>query len=297
MRAFNRVVRAGGFAAAAREMGLSRSVVNRAVINLENSLGVQLLQRSTRKVTPTEVGLAFFDRSSRILADLDEAISAMTELNERPTGTLRINAPMSFGTLHLSRIVADFMRDYPDVHVELVLNDRMVDPLEEGFDLTLRVGEEASLTSLMSRTIAAANRVVCASPDYLAQHAAPTHPSELGLHRCLHYGYQESGSHWRLTGSEGARSYAIQCVMWSNNGEVLRDAALAGQGICLLPTFIVGEALQSGGLRTILPDYAAPQISLIALYPRHRHLSAKVRLFVERLEARFGERPYWDLVS
>ena len=297
MRAFTRVVDEGGFAAAARRIGLSRSVVNKAVINLENELGVQLLRRSTRQVTPTDTGLAFYDRCVRILDDVDEAITAVKELQEMPTGNLRINAPMSFGTLHLSSLVAEFMAAHPEVHVELVLNDRFVDPIEEGFDVTLRVGEASPSTSLIAREIVPAKRVLCASPAYLEQAGEPLDPTELREHRCLHYGYLDSGSQWRLVGPGGDRTYAIQCVMWSNNGDALKDAAIHHQGIALLPTFIVGDALQNGQLRTVLPDYAPPQIMLCALYPRHRHLSAKVKLFVDALEERFGERPYWDLVE
>lgn len=297
MRAFARVVEAGGFAAAAREMGLSRSVVNRSVINLENELGTQLLSRSTRRVTPTETGLAFYDRAVAILAELDDALTAVTELQERPTGNLRINAPMSFGTLHLSSVVTEFMAEHPGLHVELVLNDRRVDPIEEGFDVTIRAAEAAPSTSLITKEIVPAKRVLCASPGYVDQHGEPGDPRELKAHRCLHYGYLSSGSQWRLTGPEGDRAYAINCVMWSNNGEALKDAAVRHQGIALLPTFVVGGDLQDGRLRTILPDYAPPLLSLCAMYPRHRHLSAKVRLFVDLLEQRFGGRPYWDLVD
>ena len=297
MRAFTRVVETSGFAAAARRMGLSRSVVNKAVINLENMLGTQLLRRSTRQVTPTETGLAFYDRCVQILGDLDEAILAITELQQRPTGNLRINAPMSFGTLHLSGVIAEFMERYPDVHVELVLNDRFIDPIEEGFDVTLRAAGPDSSTSLIAREIVPAKRVLCASPGYLSQAGEPGDPVELKQHRCLHYGYLGSGSQWRLVGRDTDQTYAINCVMWSNNGEVLKDAAVAGQGIALLPTFIVGQALQEGELRTLLTDYAPPDIWLCALYPRHRHLSAKVRLFVDLLVDRYGGRPYWDLVE
>lgn len=297
MRAFTKVVENSGFAAAAREMGLSRSVVNKSVIGLENELGAQLLRRSTRQVTPTDLGLAFYDRCIQILNDFEEAVASVKELHEHPQGNLRINAPMSFGTLHLSSIAAEYMKQYPEVHVELVLNDRFVDPIEEGFDITLRIGEQTPSTSLITRSIAPAKRVICASPGYLADLVEPSEPGELRAHRCLHYGYQTSGSQWRLAGPDGERSYAINCVMWSNNGEALREAAIQDQGIALLPTFIVGEALQEGRLRTILPEYSPTEISLCALYPRHRHLSAKVRLFVEMLEARFGDRPYWDLVQ
>ena len=297
IRAFARVVEEGGFAAAARRMGLSRSVVNRAVIALEDRLGTQLLIRSTRQVTPTETGLAFYDRALGILNELDSAIASVTELQEHPTGNLRVNAPMSFGTMHLASLVADFMRTHPDVRVELMLSDRFIDPIEEGFDVTLRVAEDAPSTSLIVRNIAPAKRVLCASPEYLADAGEPETPKDLRLHRCLHYGYLDSGSQWRLKGPDGDRAWAINCVMWSNNGETLRDAAIGGQGIALLPTFIVGEALQDGQLRTLLTEFSPPEIVLSAVYPRHRHLSAKVTLFVDLLVERYGGLPYWDLVQ
>lgn len=297
IRAFTKVVESGGFAAAARTMGLSRSFVNKSVINLENALGTQLLRRSTRQVTPTETGLAFYDRCTQILSELEEAISAVTELQETPTGNLRINAPMSFGTLHLSDLVAEYMSSYPDVHIELVLNDRLVDPIEEGFDITVRIGLPHPSTSLITKEIAPVKRVLCASPTYLKAAGEPAHPNELKAHRCLHYGYQESGNQWRLHNSDGEYSVSINCVMWSNNGEVLKNAAVKGQGIVLLPTFVVGDALQQGQLRTVLEDYAPVDITLCTLHPRHRHLSAKVRLFVELLSKRFDDRPYWDLVQ
>ena len=297
LRAFTQVIQTGGFASAARAMGLSRSVVNKRVIRLEDMLGVQLLRRSTRKVTPTETGLAFFERCLQLLADYDEAVVSVTETEDAPRGSLRVNAPMSFGTLHLSSVIAEYMQLYADVHVELVLNDRFVDPIEEGFDVTLRIAQPGNLTSLIARDIAPARRVVCASPRYLGEHGEPKTPLELRHHRCLHYGYQESGSQWRLDGPNGERSYAIQCVMWSNNGETLKEAAIQAQGIVLLPTFIAGDALQAGQLRSILPDYPASTLAVCALYPRHRHLSAKVRTFVDLLEQRMGDRPYWDLVS
>lgn len=296
IRAFTQVVKAGGFAAAAREMGLSRSVVNKTVINLEKELGAQLLHRSTRRVTPTDTGLAFYERCVQILSELDEATSAVTELQSKPTGNLRVNAPMSFGTLHLSRVLAEYMALYPDVHVELVLNDRVVDAIEEGFDVTVRVGASHATTSLVTRELVKAKRVLCASPDYLEKWGEPLVPADLNVHRCLHYGYLGSGSKWRLRDSGGEQAFTIQCVMSSNNAEPLRDAAVNHQGIALLPTFIVGEALQTGQLRTILADYPPTDITLSALYPRHRHLSTKVRLLVDLLSERFGGKPYWDLM-
>lgn len=297
MRAFVNVVDANGFAAAARRMGLSRSAVNKAVMQLENELGTQLLQRSTRRVAPTETGLAFYDRCVQILADVDDAVAAVGELQDAPSGHLRVNAPMSFGTLHLAPVVAEFMERYPDVHVELILGDRFVDPIEEGFDVTLRIAERLYATSLMTRELVPARRVICASPDYLAAAGEPSHPNELKAHRCLQYGYSGTQHQWRLGDGRSERGFGIRCQLWSNNGEVLKEAAIAGQGLALLPTFIVGAALQAGSLRTVLADWHAGDLVLQALYPRHRHLSNKVQLFVDLLSERLGEQPRWDLVS
>ena len=296
IRVFSKVVETGGFAAAGRTLGLSRSVVNRAVLNLEQELGTQLLRRSTRQVSPTETGILFYDRCAQVLADFDEVIAVVTEMQERPTGKLRINAPMSFGILHLSRLVATYMTTYPDAQVELVLNDRAVDPIEEGFDITVRIGQPMPSTSLITRTIAPIKRVICASPEYLRHAGEPRRLSELKQHRCLHYGYQASGNHWRIVAADGEQSVPINCVMWSNNGEVLKDAAINHQGITLLPTFMISDALQQGLLRTILIDYEPLSATLCALYPRHRHLSAKVCYFIELLVKQYGDRPQWDLV-
>lgn len=297
MRAFTKVVEHSGFAAAARTMGLSRSVVNKSVIGLERELKTQLLRRSTRQVTPTETGLAFYDRCVQILADVDEAIASVTKLQERPAGKLRMNSPMSFGVRHLAPVVAEFMAEHPDVEVEVVLNDRFIDPIEEGYDVTLRIAAPTFLTSLASRVIAPARRVLCASRAYLDAHGEPESPKQLKDHRCLQYGYSGTMTGWRLDSEDGSRNYAINAVLCSNNGDVLKSAALAGQGIALLPTFIVGDALQQGTLRTVLPEFLPSELVLSALYPRNRHLSAKIRLFLDLLEARFGGRPHWDLVE
>jgi len=297
IRAFTKVVEAGSFAAAARGMGLSRSVIHKYVLALEKDLGTQLFRRSSRQISPTEAGLVFYDRAVSILNDLDEATTAVAQLHEEPRGKLRINAPMTFGTVHLSPIIGDFMAQYPDVHVELVLNDRFVDPIEEGFDVTLRIADSVVSTSLITREIVPVRRVLCASPEYLAGYGEPASPHALREHRCLHYGYQQTGNLWKLKGPDGEHTYPVNCVVWSNNGEALKYIALRHQGIALLPTFIIGDELQLGRLRTILCEFQPEDISLSALYPRHRYLSSKVRLFVDFLTERLANRPYWDLVT
>lgn len=288
IRAFTQVVAVGGFAAAAREMGLSRSAVNKLVIALENELGVQLLHRSTRVVTPTETGLAFYERCLEILADLEEAERSVTQLHAEPRGRLRVNAPMTFGTLHLSPALADFLEQYPDLQVQLTLNDRFIDPLEEGFDITVRISRPPEASSLVTHELMPSPRVLCASPAYLKKHGVPQHPLDLRQHSCLRYGQLATAGEWVLIGPDGTQTVMVEGVLCSNNGEVLKQAAVQGLGITLLPAFIVAAELQSGQLQVVLPDYQPPQISVYLLYPVNRHLSAKIRLLVEFLKERFS---------
>lgn len=297
LRAFTSVVDHQGFAAAARKMGVSRSIINKRVITLENDLGVQLLRRSTRHIGLTDTGRCFYDRSLAILNELDEAVDSVKEMQEQPRGQLRINAPMSFGTLYLSQIVAEYMQHYPQVNVELVLNDRHIDPIEEGFDITIRIGEEEIITSLISRFIMHTNRVICASPEYLATFKEPTKPRDLTRHRCLNYGYHKRGTQWRLNDDKGSYSVPINCALSSNNGEVLKNAALNHQGIAILPKFIIGDAIAKGQLTPVLTAYSLPTVSIYALYPRHRHLSAKVRLFVDFVINKLGGQSGRDWVG
>jgi DNA-binding transcriptional LysR family regulator len=290
IRAFTQVVNAGGFAAAAREMGLSRSQVNKLVIALENELGVQLLHRSTRVVTPTETGLAFHERCVEILASLEEAERLITQLQVEPRGRLRVNAPMTFGTMHLAPALADFLVQYADLEVQLTLNDRFVDPIEEGFDVTVRIAKPQAVASLIVHPLTTAPRVLCAAPSYLAANGTPTYPDELRHHSCLHYGQLAVEYQWTLMGVEGEQTVTVNGVLCSNNGEVLKDAAVRGLGITLLPTFIVEPELQQRTLQIVLPDYHPPELSISVIYPINRHLSTKVRLLVNFLQERFGNR-------
>jgi DNA-binding transcriptional LysR family regulator len=244
---------------------------------------------------PTENGQAYYERCRAILADLEEADLAVTRLQSEPRGLLRINAPMSFGTLHLGRAVADFMERYPQLQIQLVLSDQLIDPVQEGFDVTLRIADLPS-SSLVARRIAPAVRVVCAAPSYLERRGVPKHPDDLRHHDCLAYGHLATGNQWKLVGADGDHWIRIPWTLCTN-AEVLRDAAVCGRGIALLPTFIAGADLQDGRLRTILPDYKPPEISIYTVYPQTRHLSVKVRLFIDFLVERFGGRPHWDLVD
>jgi DNA-binding transcriptional LysR family regulator len=289
LRAFTQVVDSGGFAAAAREMGVSRSVVNKLVIALENELGVQLLHRSTRVVTPTETGLAFYERCVEILASLEAAERSITQLHEEPKGRLRVNAPMSFGTMYLAPALADFLVQYPELQVQLTLSDRFIDPIEEGFDVTVRIAEPQESASLIMHSLTSVERILCAAPAYLEAHGTPGDLGELSQYSCLHYGQLAIANQWALIGPDGEYTISVSGVLCSNNGEVLKDAAVRGLGVTLLPTFIVAAELQQGTLQRVLPDYRGTELAIAVIYPVNRHLSTKVRLLVDFLKERFGD--------
>jgi DNA-binding transcriptional LysR family regulator len=291
LRAFAKVVEHGSFSEAARSLRLSRSAVSKAVMELEQELGVQLLNRTTRSAAPTENGRAYYERAVAILAELEEADLAVSHLQAEPRGLLRINAPMSFGTLHLGPALAAFMARYPELHIQLALSDEQIDAVQEGFDITLRIAELAS-SSLIARRLIGMPRAFCASPAYLARRGTPQHPRELKDHDCLTYGFLATRNQWKIIGPDGEHWVSVPWKLCANNAEVLKQAALNGRGIALLPTFIAGAELTSGALMPVLEAYHAPEIALYAIYPPTRHLSSKVRLFIDFLVERFGER-HW----
>lgn len=293
MSAFAKVVAAGSYAEAARRLGLTRSAVSKAVMELEQILGARLLDRTTRRVTATEAGLAYYERCVSILAAVEETEIQVSRLHDEPKGVLKINAPMSFGTLYLGAAVADFMVRYPDLKIELMLNDRYVDPLEEGVDVTVRIGELPD-SSLIARRLAPARRVLAASPEYLAREGLPKSPEDLAAHRCLTYGQMAAVHRWTL--QRGAETFKVPIAssLCSNNGDVLRQAALAGNGITNLPTFIIGPDIKSKRLKLVLPQMPPTELGIYALYAPNRYLAAKTRVFIDFLVARFGEAPAWD---
>ena len=287
LRAFVKVVESGSFAEAGRQQRLSRSAISKYVGDLEESLGVQLLNRTTRHASPTENGQMYFERAIVILSEIDAADQAVTQLQAAPRGLLRINAPMSFGTIRLGPALADFMTKYPDLQLQLVLSDDLLDPVQDGFDVTLRIAELES-SSLIARKIVPVARVVCASPDYLKRHGMPMHPQDLRDHVSLTYGFLLTGNQWKLTGSDGVHWIQPAWSLCVNNAEVLRDVAVKGRGIALIPEFIAAEALKNGSLQAVLVNYSAPPLALYAVYPPTRHLAVKVRLFIDFLVDRFG---------
>jgi DNA-binding transcriptional LysR family regulator len=287
LKAFVKVVELASFSEAGRTLRISRSAASKYVADLERDLGVQLLSRTTRRVTPTENGQAYFERALSILADLDAADHAVSQLQTSPRGLLRVNAPMSFGTMQLGPAIADFMSAYPDIRIQLALSDEHVDPVQDGLDLTLRIAELDS-SSLIARKIIPIDRVVCASPAYLQQFGTPQHPNDLRKHRCLTYGYLSTGNQWKLTGPDGDHWINPDWALCANNAEVLRDVAASGAGVAVIPKFIAQAALDRGNLLSFLADYKAPPLTLYAIYPPTRHLAVKVRLFIDFLVARFA---------
>ncbi|EWY39798.1 LysR family transcriptional regulator [Skermanella stibiiresistens SB22] len=290
---FIRVVEARSFTQAADRLSLSKSAVSRRVSDLENRLGARLLNRTTRSLSLTEVGRAFYDRCARIVADVEEAERSVADLHALPRGTLRINAPMSFGMMHIAPAIAEFLRRHPAVEIDMDLNDRYIDLIEEGYDVAVRIGRLRD-SSLVARRLAPNRMVVVGSPAYFKSHGRPSHPDDLTGHNCLLYTNAPLADQWQFTVGGSTRSVKVTGSLRVNNGEVLREAAVAGLGIAVLPTFIIGEQIARGQLDVALLDFAAGDSAVHAVYPHGRHLSPKVRVFVDFLAGRFGPVPYWD---
>ena len=294
MRFFVKVVESGSFAGAAARLQVSAGRVSEHVKALEQRLGAQLLIRTTRKLSLTEVGRAYYERCTRILADLEEAEQAAKDLHAAPHGELRVNASPSFGMMQLAPAISDFTARFPAVSVELMLSDRIVDLVEEGFDLAVRV-EPLPDSSLIARQLSPVRLVICAAPSYLKQHGTPRTPADLASHNCLTLTGPSYLRHWHLTRAGGAPlDISPAGSLRSNSAGVLTCAAIAGHGLVCLPTYLIGDALRAGRLVTVLDDYVAPPLTLRALYPQNRHLSAKVRGFVDFVAERFGREPAWD---
>lgn len=290
MTAFVRVVSLGSFAEAARASGLTRSAVSKAVMELEHTLGVRLLDRTTRRVGPTEAGRVYYESAVDVLARIEETELGVARLNDEPRGVLKVNAPVSFGVLHLAPAIADLMGVHPDLKIELTLTDRFVDPIEEGVDVTARLAD----SSLVARRLAPARRVIVASPAHLAVHGTPERPEDLARRPCLSYGHTTTLARWRLTRDGAPIDVAVGAALCSNNGDILRTAALAGRGLTLLPTFMVGADVAAGRLVTVLDEFPPPELAVHAIWAPNRWLAAKTRVFVDFLVARFGPEPSWD---
>lgn len=283
MTVFARVVEANGFTAAARVLSLSKAAVSKQVARLEQRLGVRLLNRSTRRLGLTEAGRDYYERARRILAEVEEAEQSASSRQVNPRGLLRINAPVTFGMGHLVPLLPEFMRRCPEVHIELVLNDRFVDLIEEGFDMAVRVAALPE-SSLVARRLRDTHHVVAASPAYVQARGRPQHPRDLAQHDCLLYSYLSSGEEWRFLDGEGRHlGVRVSGPLRANNGDALRFAAVNGLGIVYVPDFVAAEDLARGRLVRILDDWRTPETAIYAVYPPGRPLGAKLRVFLDYL--------------
>jgi DNA-binding transcriptional LysR family regulator len=294
MRAFTQVVESGSFSAAAGRLGLSTTATSRHVAELEAHLHTRLLNRTTRRVSLTESGRAFYERSTQLLADLAEAEQEAQRAAIIPRGTIRLTAAVNFGVRHVAPAIAAFLGRHAEVRFDVSLSDRIVDLVEEGFDLGIRIGAPGS-DNLVARKLGETRLVPCASPEYLKAHGAPQAPEDLARHNCFTYEYVSPRNLWRFRDASGAeRSVRVGGNLHSNNGDLLAEAAARGAGIVFEPAFIVGPEVRAGRLVPLLQEFSALPMPIYAVYPSRKHLSAKVRLFVEFLVERYAQAPDWS---
>lgn len=288
------VVESGTFSAAGERLGVAKSVISRRVSQLEQRLGSRLLHRTTRRLSLTDAGRNFYQRAVQILADLDDAEQGVSAASAELRGKLKVAAPLSFGLAHLSSALTDFLDQHPAIEVNLDLNDRNVNLVEEGFDLAVRIGELQDST-LVARRLGTSRMVTCASRAYLERHGEPLHPDDLQRHTGLQYSNISYKQHWQFVTRDGKTLQAQpQIRIRANNGEALACAAVAGMGITTGPTFILGRYLKEGKLQRILTDYRRPSLGIFAVTPPGRLVPQRVQLFSEFLSSRFGDQPYWD---
>jgi DNA-binding transcriptional LysR family regulator len=295
MATFVKVVESGGFSAAARALGISPSMVTTHVRALEERLAVRLLNRSTRKVSLTEAGHAYYERCLQILTDVEEAERIAEALQSTPRGTLRLNTSVAIPPF-LAPVIAEFVSLYPEVSVNLAMTDRMIDLVEEGFDLAVR-NMSVPDSSLIARCVATYRLVVCGSPGYLAARGSPREPADLVHHNCLIYSHSAWGSQWRFAGPDGEQSVAVAGNLQANSDNALRLAAVHGQGLALAPSFLLIDEIKSGRLVPVLTEFLQTDHAINAIYPHRRHLSAKVRSFIDLLARRFRDDPAWADLS
>jgi DNA-binding transcriptional LysR family regulator len=293
MAVFARVVEEKSLSGAARRIGMSKSNVSKRVARLEQSLGARLLNRTTRQMSVTEAGAAFYAHCARIVEEMEEAKRAVSRLHAEPRGLLKVSASVAFGTLHIAPLLGDFLRRYPDVKVDMTIHDRFVDLADESYDVAVRIARDPG-QNIVARRLAPIHRKVCATPGYFAQHGIPQTPADLASHNCLTYTHMQPQAQWRLRGPEGDVSVPVNGNLKLNDDEALSQAVLGGLGVAILPTFIVGHELQTGRLQSVLSEYVPLEQHIFAIYLPNRHLSPKVRAFIDFLLERYGAEPYWD---
>jgi DNA-binding transcriptional LysR family regulator len=292
MSSFAAVVEAGSFVAAAELTGLSKTAVSRHVSDLEQRLGVRLLQRTTRRLSLTDEGQTFFTRVKDVLSAIDEAESELTARSIEPSGVVRVNAPLTFGTMHLAPLWGPFADANPKVVLDITLSDRAVDLIEEGYDLAVRIATSPGST-VVSRKLASTRVVLCASPHYLQMRGTPKQPRDLTSHAVISYSYWSGGDEWSFEGPRGPVSVKIKSRIHANNGDTCRTAALAHQGIILQPDFLIGEDLRRGDLVELMPQFRSVELGIFAVFPTRKHLPLKLRRLIDFLVAAFRS-PAWQ---
>ena len=291
LSSFLAVVRAGSFVGAADATGLSKAAVSRHVAELEAQLGVRLLHRTTRRLSLSDEGQRFHARAIDIVAALDELEAETASTGGEAIGRLRINAPVTFGNLHLAPLWPAFLAANPKVSLDITLNDRVVDLVEEGFDVAIRIAHRLD-PRLVSRRLASSRVVLCASPAYLATHGTPTHPGELARHVVFAYSYWSTGDDWTFDGPDGATTVRVEPRIHTNSGDTCREAALKGQGIVLQPDFLVGPDLRVGRLTELMPAYRSIELGVHAVYATRKHLPMKTRRLIDYLSEVLGGRTW-----
>ena len=288
MKTFVAVVDATSFIKAANALDMSKAAVSRYVSDLEARLGVRLLQRTTRRLSLTEEGQVFYAHCKELLIGIDEAEAEITSRSDTATGLIRINAPVTFGILHLAPLWGQFRSQYPGVSLDVTLGDRIVDLVDEGYDVAIRIATLPDST-LISKRLATTRMVLCASPTYLQLHGQPSHPSELASHAVIAYSYWSSGDEWKFQGVDGTASIKTNACIHTNSGDTCRAAALADQGIILQPSFLVGDDLVSGDLIELMPAWKAMTMGIYAVYPSRKHVPLKVRALIDFLTRHFAD--------
>lgn len=294
LQTFVAVVDAEGITSAARKLGLAKSAVSRRIQDLESSLNTQLIYRSTRSFSLTPDGTQFYERCLRVIEDISEAEASITKNSSGLVGALRVTAPMSFGVLELAPLIGEFLIKHKDLKLELELNDRMVDIIAENFDVGLRISKFED-SALVGRKISSITHIAVASPSYLKKMGTPKSPSELSGHRGIIYSNKDPRDYWLFDSKKPNGKVdlsKISCSLKINNGEAIREAAAAGLGIALLPSFIVKKSILDGRLKAILQDYQRPPVFLYAIYSSRKNTSAKVRSFVEFLSKACAHNSY-----
>ncbi len=290
MKAFTAVADSGGFSSAARQSTLTKALLSKYVAQLEDSLNIRLFNRTTRQVSLTEVGRAYYARCVPLLEELEELEAVTQDIHAKPTGELNISAPTSFSELHLIKVVSNFSRQYRDIRINMVLTDRVVDIVEEGFDLALRIGNLPD-SSLIARRLTTIHTVACASPEYLKEYGEPKYPKDLINHSCIVDTNYKNGLAWEFKGNGIKEVIDIQGRYCVNSAVAVKELVLSGNGVALCPTFALGDAIKNQKIKILLPEYEIEAFGLHMVYSHRRHLSAKVQLFMKSLKVYFSEYP------